>query len=1154
MAATLNHRRSPFRPDSRRGSVFILVVAMLAVLALLAITLGYSTRMELRAANNLEYMIAAKITTTTGVPYFGPGHDDFPVVGFKSGARTEVGIERVALRLVLLDEDEIRLERRVRQAEENPASAASGLSSGALRDLDERRRIIESDIERAAIDDDPALPDWFEELRRVDTPLAENILEDESARINVNAIAAAGRSASGGEASGAAAAGQGYLPGAGQAAPAATLTVEEAGAIFDMILREKNVADAGSGKTLAAAIADYRYGEDRRPGRAGSDDNGDSGSVSPLTDGLDNDQDLVIDNPEEETFGPATDGIDNDLDGEIDEADESSAPPRKGVVGAAPDVITVDEPAEFCPDPRRPARGDDRPYRNLMDLMAVPGMTREIFDALEPHLTVLSVSQPAWSLPVTAGGAAYSANSLGGLAAASALSPADQAVEPGSGVGFRQLDPNTASAREIFNVLRLRFPELPGAQLAQFTVNIIDRRDADRVPTEFEIEGESVTYHGFELAPVISEVFPYTGALNDDKADGDDGQFVEITNPYASPMDLTGWRLQAGGSTVWLSGSIPSEGFLVVTDDYNESQDPEPEDVPGQGSLYDIFGTVPVGSKQRIEVQSALSIPDQAGRVTLYNQEGVEVDAFDYTDGTLAGGMRHSFQRNSPLDRGRVFTANDARPATPLYASRDATEMSQAEREYLVTVERLHDSPFRSALEVLFVPVNFPDREDPLAAVSTTSSGTPGVRRGSVGGPGSGSAPGTGDSSQGLPSRTGTPGRAGAAPPRTGRTASSGTASASGGAEFNAEIGAQAAANPFLNGINTSASDDSSLDPTEEYEVQDGWLFQFPRLSISSTRLDCRVADLFCVGAPARRPTILYDARTDSRSVRTGADGTRVASETEARRRRLRDAPPALFGRININTAPPFMVAALPGLDSALAENLIRLRESRARAGAEADDARLRITASAEQGAERAERGNALWYRALPPTAPAAWESLSELLRDDEIWNDEVPLARRIEALWPVSNLITFDSLSWRVVTRNIPDPTDPADRLRRSTRMAAERIIAADRGQVEEYGFHFLSYRRGLAEDPLLKAGVPDEDLEISYTLANLEHEKRGNENPPRYDGPMPVAPRAPALSRPPLRTEDGLRSGPSVRVRDRYESSYPTNRSAVRSNRARN
>lgn len=71
-----------------------------------------------------------------------------------------------------------------------------------------------------------------------------------------------------------------------------------------------------------------------------------NGEQPPATrDGMDNDNDGTIDEPDEAATDPAKDGVDNDNDGTIDEPDEAGA-------GAAKDGIdndadgTIDEPDE----------------------------------------------------------------------------------------------------------------------------------------------------------------------------------------------------------------------------------------------------------------------------------------------------------------------------------------------------------------------------------------------------------------------------------------------------------------------------------------------------------------------------------------------------------------------------------------------------------------------------------------------------------------------------------------------------------------------------------------------------------------------------------------------------------------------------------------
>ena len=77
-------------------------------------------------------------------------------------------------------------------------------------------------------------------------------------------------------------------------------------------------------------------------------------------------------------------------------------------------------------------------------------------------------------------------------------------------LGWPRVDPNTASAETIYKTLKARFPHTDEALLGQFTVNIIDRRDADDVPTTLIVDSQS--YTGIELTACINEVCPDTSS------------------------------------------------------------------------------------------------------------------------------------------------------------------------------------------------------------------------------------------------------------------------------------------------------------------------------------------------------------------------------------------------------------------------------------------------------------------------------------------------------------------------------------------------------------------------------------------------------------------------------------------------------------------
>jgi len=383
------------------------------------------------------------------------------------------------------------------------------------------------------------------------------------------------------------------------------------------ILQANNVNPAPA-SNLASEIVRFRYGPDGKPGAAGKDDDGDS-SASVLTeDNLDNDGDGIVDNPEEKLLsvefdgidnnqkgipdsgfdGIEFDGIDNDNDGLIDENNEG-----------------VDESDEFLPDPSLSPHGDDKPFLSVEELRLLPSMTDEIFQIISSYVTVFSTSEPVCSI---------------------------------DGYPVEKVNVNFATAREIYDILVRRFPEKNPNLLKQFSVNIVDARDSDSVPSQLPGDDPELPFLGIEKTPYINEVWP--DSVTDDE-EGDDGQYIELFNPYDEPFDLNGWNLEIAGASLLLDDFIAPKGFLIVTDDYDNQNDPEAEEnEEGYGSFYDIFDMVRGGASRRIIERRELEIPNVSGLISLKDKSGNLIDYFSYEAGTF-NKVKRSFQREDPRVR-----------------------------------------------------------------------------------------------------------------------------------------------------------------------------------------------------------------------------------------------------------------------------------------------------------------------------------------------------------------------------------------------------------------------------------------------------------------------------------------------------------------------
>ncbi|OPZ13274.1 MAG: Helix-hairpin-helix motif protein [candidate division BRC1 bacterium ADurb.BinA364] len=308
---------------------------------------------------------------------------------------------------------------------------------------------------------------------------------------------------------------------------------------------------------------------------------------------------------------------------------------------------------------------------------ADPGLAAEALEALSGVLTVYSQSRLAYE----SGGALYDS-----------------------------LDPNTATIEEIFEGLSRVFGDVPPGRLQQFAANIVDWRDADSIPTVYPGSSESAPILGVENTPFISEVWPDSLTT---EADGDDGQYFEIANPYSFDVDLTGWTVGIGlsGRRISLSGALPAQGCLVVTDDKNDLRDASPEEPQNEyGSFFKIFSMLGDGYSRQLREEPLLNLPDDSGTLYLYDNAGNLIDYFQYQNMRL-GGVRTSAQRDDP--RARDYAKNRCSPMSlELSAAAKAALRSAANR----------DRAFASAAEVFDVCAAWTERASARSLDSASTS------------------------------------------------------------------------------------------------------------------------------------------------------------------------------------------------------------------------------------------------------------------------------------------------------------------------------------------------------------------------------------------------------------------------------------------------
>jgi len=545
------------------GSTLLIVLVVLSILVLIATTLSFTSRLEVISSANFAEGLQARMSAATGVQASSPLlPQGIPYAAYSQrwAVQTSANFTNVVTK--------------------SDGILRTGLQGSNLADI---------------------------------------VIEDESAKVNINASS------------------EEFLKNA-----------------FASILKSHQLSTAPAA-SLAKEIVAYRLGPDGKPGVAGKDDDGDSPFSDVTKDGLDNDHDGRVDNPEEALVQAEQIVQESNVNSDASDSDgeQKSISTQEG----------VDEPDEFIPDPSRTPNGDDKPFLSLTELHTLPSMTNELYETLTPYLTVYSTSEPVYSL---------------------------------NGSSVEKVNANTATAQEIYEALIQRYPDRPQNLLKQFAVNIVDARDADFIPTQLAGDSSDYPILGIEKTPYINEVWP--DSVTDEK-DGDNGQYVEIFNPYDEDISVDGWEVEAGGSSVILNGQIAAQGYIVVTDDYNNQNDPTPEDEKGYGSLYDIFGVVQGGSARRIIEKRDFNIPNDSGIVHLRDKEGHLIDYFVYSGGTFKG-VKKSFQRDDP----RVRLATWAF-CTPLNTNSDYQNSPQKAAE--LAPFKVRNKPFESPVDLMDVFAGF---------------------------------------------------------------------------------------------------------------------------------------------------------------------------------------------------------------------------------------------------------------------------------------------------------------------------------------------------------------------------------------------------------------------------------------------------------------
>jgi len=247
---------------------------------------------------------------------------------------------------------------------------------------------------------------------------------------------------------------------------------------------------------------------------------------------------------------------------------------------------------------------------------------------------------------------------------------------------------NQAAAKDLYSVL---LQEMPKGLAAQLAVNLVDYRDADSIPTVLVID--NVMYRGVEINPVINEVMPCPG-FTDSESSRQDGNYIELYNPYPMEISVEGWKLEGRFGSVVLSGAIPSEGYLMVTDHYNPDSDWDESDGKRQ-SYRLLFGNVPAS---HLVEDDQLILSKKGDTIKLYDDEENLVDIFKY--GVTS--QNKAWERNDPrVDR--VWAVNNGSP----YAKNKvyAPPMKTVDEENLT---RVADASFKSIGDIGYVSLATP--------------------------------------------------------------------------------------------------------------------------------------------------------------------------------------------------------------------------------------------------------------------------------------------------------------------------------------------------------------------------------------------------------------------------------------------------------------
>ena len=262
-------------------------------------------------------------------------------------------------------------------------------------------------------------------------------------------------------------------------------------------------------------------------------------------------------------------------------------------------------------------------------------------------------------------------------------------------------------ASGIASKLEMAFPDKEPKMLKQFAANLKDYSDIDDIPTVVQDTSGTEALNvviGVEQVPLVTEV--YADAKT--QIEGDQGQFVEIHNPWAKPISMANWRLSIGGAVTTqgaaingypLNATLPPGGYLIITDNYDH---PAAKSAPGTGCFLAIFGIRKDDNHRQLVEVPGFDLPDRNATVSLLDSQGNLVDVFRW-DASASENATSSYQRNDPRVR-----ACSAAEATPFNKALQGVYTGTAAREQLMTqVWQAGNQRLSGPMDLFRIPCGF---------------------------------------------------------------------------------------------------------------------------------------------------------------------------------------------------------------------------------------------------------------------------------------------------------------------------------------------------------------------------------------------------------------------------------------------------------------